>query len=244
MRTTFFSTLAGALMVAPLAQAADMDMMGAPQMAGGGEFYIAARIIGAFTNDTDFNLTIVPTNIINNYNEPGLGGALAFGYDFDTGGGVGVRGELEGGILSNSIDSHTVVALGATFDGANAFGDTRVLYGMANVAIDLDLGNGFKPYVGAGLGWAQVNFDNHGIVLAGPVGPLGPGNVTAMDDSDSGLMWQIGAGVGYDVSENLTLELGYRYMQVNNIELTAVDGTVSSVPIHQHQGMLGFRYSF
>ena len=244
MRTSLFSLAIGAVLITPVAHAADLDVFSTPELAGSGDFYIAARIIGAFMGDTDFDLTVVQTNIINNYDEPGIGGAVALGYEFDSGAGYGLRAELEGGILSNTIDSHTIVALPATLSGANAFGETQILYGMVNVALDYDLGNGFKPFVGAGVGWAQADFKNHGVTLAAAVGPLGPGNVTAMNDADNGLIWQIGGGIGYEVTENITLEAAYRYMQVENISLTAVDGTVSNVPIHQHQGLLGVRYGF
>ncbi|MCR9123121.1 MAG: outer membrane beta-barrel protein [Phyllobacteriaceae bacterium] len=244
MRTLLLSVGMSAVLVAPLAHAADLDIIEAPMAGDFSGAYVAARIAGAFSPDTNFNLTVVPTNIVNDYDRLGFGGALAVGYEFGWGSNVSLRGELEGGLISTEIDSHTLVAIATTLDGPAAFGTTEIVYGMVNAAVDYDFGNGFKPFLSGGIGLAEVNFKNHGVALAAPVGPLGPGNVTAMNDRDSGLAWQIGAGIGYEVDEKVTLEAGYRYFQVNDISLAAVDGTVTNVPIKQHQVMLGVRYGF
>lgn len=244
MRSLLLSVGMSAVLVAPLAHAADLDIIEAPMAGDFSGAYVAARIAGAFSPDTNFNLTVVPTNIVNDYDRLGFGGALAVGYEFGWGSNVSLRGELEGGLISTEIDSHTLVAIATTLDGPAAFGTTEIVYGMVNAAVDYDFGNGFKPFVSGGIGLAEVNFKNHGVALAAPVGPLGPGNVTAMNDRDSGLAWQIGAGIGYEVDEKVTLEAGYRYFQVNDISLAAVDGTVTNVPIKQHQVMLGVRYGF
>jgi len=99
----------------------------------------------------------------------------------------------------------------------------------------VDFGSGaLKPYIGAGAGVGSVEFDNHGVSAVG----------TALDDSGTGLAWQIGAGVSYAFSEQTTLELGYRYFNVDSVELTAVDGTSSDVDVRAHQVMVGLRYAF
>lgn len=244
MRTLLLALGTSAVLLSPLAHAADLDIVEAPMAGDFSGAYVAARIAGAFSPDTNFNLTVVPTNIINDYEQLGFGGALAVGYEFGLGSNIALRGELEGGLISTEVKSHTLAALATTLSGAAAFGTTEITYGMVNAAVDYDFGNGFKPFVSGGIGLAEVNFKNHGVGLAAPVGPLGPGNVTAMNDKDSGLAWQIGGGVGYAIDEQVTLEAGYRYFQVNDINLTAVDGTVTNVPVKQHQVMLGVRYGF
>lgn len=65
-----------------------------------------------------------------------------------------------------------------------------------------------------------------------------------MDDSGTGFAWQVGAGVSYDLTSNLTAELGYRYFNVENVGLTAADGTGSDVDVRSHQVNLGLRVSF
>ena len=60
---------------------------------------------------------------------------------------------------------------------------------FANVAYDLDTGSGFKPYVGAGIGyqWTDVEFV--------------PSGVPVTDDSDSAFAYQAFAGVSFEVLE-------------------------------------------
>lgn len=195
---------------------------------GGYGWYIAGRIGAAFPEDTEFG--VLGTTVTNEY-DTGLVGGVAVGTQFDLGG-FRPRAELEVGYMSSSIDSHVVGGVG-TFSGADAFGDTNVIYGLANAYLDFGSGP-LKPYIGAGLGFGHVDFDNHGVSAVG----------TAMDDSGTGLAWQIGAGVSYAFSEQMTVELGYRFFNVESVELTAVDGTNSDVDVRAHQVMLGIRYAF
>lgn len=238
----FLLTLGAGALVASAAHAADIDIIEAPMPASSGA-YVAARIAGAFPANTDFDLTVVPTNIVNDYKTIGYGGALAVGYGYGIGVGA-VRAELEAGLLTQEIESHTLTALPATLSDPLAFGTTEILYGTINAAVDIEAGMGFRPFLAGGVGMAQVNFKNHGVTLGAAVGPLGPGPVTAMNDKDTGIAWHVGGGVGYAIDDQVTIEAAYRYFGVSNVELTAVDGTVSSVPIRQHQVTLGMRYGF
>lgn len=241
MKRFLLSLGAGALLTSA-AHAADIDIIEAPMPASDGA-YVAARIAGAFPANTDFDLTVEPTNVVNDYESIGYGGSIAVGYGYGIGVGA-IRAELEAGLLSQKIESHTLAAVPATVSDPLASGTTEVLYGTVNAAIDIEAGMGFRPFIAGGIGLAEVNFKNHGVTLAAPVGALGPGVVTAMNDKDTGIAWHVGGGLGYAVNDQITLEAGYRYFGVSNVELTAIDGTVSSVPIRQHQVTLGMRYGF
>ncbi|MEM1377282.1 MAG: outer membrane beta-barrel protein [Pseudomonadota bacterium] len=227
------------------------DVILAPESVGesGGKFYVAARAGGVFLQDTTFGLdaaAAVPTDIVNGYDDAGFVGGAAVGYDFEMRSGFSLRGEVEVGFFNAGIESHTVTALDATLSGDDAFGTTRVTYGMASAAVDVDAGF-FSPYVSAGIGIANVNFDNHGIVVdtaTSTASGLPVGDVTALDDNATAFAYQIGAGVGFDVTDRVTLELGYRFFGVENVQLTAVDGTESSVDLDAHQGLVGMRFSF
>lgn len=111
---------------------------------------------------------------------------------FALGGGIGYR-------LSDMF------RIDATFDGAfdidfdNTFGtniDTVTVLG--NIYVDLPVSFIFQPYVGAGIGWGQVNggaFDHEdGVALAGM------------------------AGVSYALPYNGALDIGYkaRYIDIDN----------------------------
>ena len=66
-------------------------------------------------------------------------------------------------------------------------GDLRSLTLMANLYYDFDLGLDFEPYVGGGIGLSRVSAE--GIVS---------GNKT-VDDDDTVMAYQLGAGLGYKV---------------------------------------------
>lgn len=154
-------------------------------------------------------------------------------------GGWYVRGDL-GVALSdadNQPDTEDAFALGgglgyrfnemfridATFDGAfdydfgGAFGNNIDAYSvMGNVYFDLPLSWIVQPYIGGGIGWGEVDggsFDDDGVAFAGM------------------------AGVTYDLSSNMAIDLGYkfRYIDVNA-------GPVDYWTDHSFRG--GLRFSF
>jgi opacity protein-like surface antigen len=234
------------------AQAADLETLGEPPVievsdSGTGP-YVAGRIAAAFTADTAFGLTAPAgggtfTSITNDYDTFGLAGSLAVGTALQVMG-IGIRTELEVGATSAHIDSHTLEALNATFTDANAFGKTKVIYGLANLAVDIPTSTRFTPYVTAGVGLGRVNFDNHGVALAAATVGLPAGNVTAMNDTANGIAWQVGAGTSVDLTDTLALELGYEYFNVSNIKITGALGDNTTLGFSQHKAEMGFRLSF
>ncbi len=192
-------------------------------------FYMAARVGAGWNDDTEFNIPLLVTNEYN----AGLNVSVAIGRGFDLDS-VGMRAELEVGYLTSDIDTHTVATLG-TFTGGAAFGDTSALYGLANAYFDFDnWGGAIMPYISAGLGVADVDFDGHGVTPAGVV----------MNDNATGFAWQVGTGFSYDVNDSLALEVGYRYFNVESIGLTSVGGVDSDIDLRAHQVNAGLRYRF
>ena len=231
--------------------AADLDAMSdvpVIEVPDEGGLYVAARISGACSADTAFGLMAPAgggtfTSVTNGYKNLGLGTSLAVGNSYKIMG-VTLRAELEVGTSSAQVKSHTLDALATTLDGTNAFGKTRTTYGLANVAIDLKNSSRFTPYATAGLGYGQVKFDNHGVALAAETVGLGPGNVTAMNDSANGLAWQVGAGMAVDMTETVAVELGYEYFGIQNVKLTGALGDESKLNVRQHKAELGLRLKF
>ncbi|TNE57448.1 MAG: porin family protein [Alphaproteobacteria bacterium] len=87
-------------------------------------------------------------------------------------------------------------------------GDVTSFSIMANVWYEFGTSGPIKPYVGGGVGWAKVEVD-----MGGASG------------DDSGLAWQLGLGVSYDLSDKTSLRLEYRRFQVNGLDIT--DGGVN-----------------
>lgn len=85
--------------------------------------------------------------------------------------------------------------------------------GLANAYFDLGTWYGVTPFVGAGVGVAHHMFGSVTDQGLGKyVGGFGYGG--AQDKTN--LAWALHAGLGYAVSPNLKLELGYRYLNMGD----------------------------
>lgn len=142
-----------------------------------------------------------------------------------------LRGELELSYRENEIDQHVLGGNG--LPGSTGTASTTAL--MANLFHDFETGTPLTPYVGGGIGYAWNELDNYGVT-----------GLDVLDDDDSGFAWQLGAGLGFAVSEQATVSLDYRYFSTSaDVETTAAAGSVGSdVDLDSHTVMLGLRYRF
>jgi len=116
--------------------------------------------------------------------------------------------------------------------------DLETLSAMVNAIYDFDDFGAWKPYIGAGFGVVQSDphvFDR---------------GVVAINDKDTSLGWQILAGLGYSITDNLSWDTKYKYLDAGNID---VEGLVSGGPnpftatledVGAHTLLTGFRYRF
>jgi opacity protein-like surface antigen len=194
-------------------------------------YYIALRGGLAFPEDTDFNA--LGRNITNTYDTGYVLSGAAGVYLGNISNMRGLRGELELGYRGADVDTHTVSGVG-TFSGASAFGRTGVTYGFASLYYDFDTGTSIRPFVGAGGGIADIDFKSHGVSATG----------TVLNDNATAYAYHLTAGFNIDLTRGLTLETAYRYFGTTGADLTAVNGTRSSVDVNDHQLMIGLRQSF
>lgn len=197
--------------------------------------YVGLRGGAAIADDTDYTLAApfpTPGVLNNEYEDWNLTGSAFAGYEMEFFPGFGGRIEAELGYASLNIEDHLVGGVSQT--GAN--GDTTVFSGMVNAYVDANLG-AFRPFAGVGLGMAQVNFNDHSTTAGGIV----------MDDDDTNFAWQVSGGVGYDLTDHITLEGLVRYQSIMDVGLTstAAGGTISSsTDLNTTSAMLGLRYRF
>ena len=103
---------------------------------------------------------------------------------------------------------------------------------MANAYVDLGNYSGFTPYLGAGLGFANVRYS-----INTAYGDY------KMDD-DYRLAWALMAGVGIDVASNVKLDVGYRYGVIEGADIASAAGiTLSDKDIQSHQLRAGVRFT-
>ncbi len=206
-------------------------------------FYIGTRNAFGVADDTNFNVAGGGVRVSNQY-EFGFANGLVAGYNFGPVlGGIGLRGELEIGRSQFSIDTHTVN--GTKIVGTDSFGELRGFTGFANAFLDFNLGrltgaaadsylNRITPFVGGGVGYSQVELRKMGISTTGVL----------MKDSDAQFAYNLSAGVGIELFERTTLEFGYRYMAVPELQFTAREGTRTKTELSANLFTVGMRRQF
>ena len=104
----------------------------------------------------------------------------------------------------------------------------KIMSYMGNVYLDILTGTSFTPYIMGGLGFANVE------------GTVGAGLGKHGDDLFAG---QLGAGVGYALTDHIILDLKYKYFATEDYEYS--DGVNKlTVDISGHQFLFGVRYQF
>lgn len=175
-----------------------------------------------------------------------FGSTLDFSYDtgFLVGGTLGytfvdwARTELE--IAYAGYDLASLSEDGG-FPIGNNGGDLGVLTVMGNLWLGFNMlpvvgdpvnsvgaGLGFSPYFGGGLGVGFIDGTVDGL--------LGD-----WDGSDTGLAWQVGAGVRWNFASNLGLDIGYRYRNVTSV---SVFDNVGSFDLSSNNVVVGLTFNF
>ena len=92
------------------------------------------------------------------------------------------------------------------------------------------------PYVGAGFGWANTK------------GRVIEDNSDNVKFDNWAFAWQVGAGTTYELTENLALDFGYRFMKYgyakNNVSAAGVPDRMYRIRPQAHQVQFGLRYMF
>lgn len=116
--------------------------------------------------------------------------------------GVRIEGELA--YRTADIESSATIAPGAEASATSLF---------ANAIYDFNREGRFRPYLGVGIGAAQIDaaaFNN----------AILPSDLVGFDDTDTKLAYQALAGLGVGLSDGLTLDLGYRYLAARDLEFS------------------------
>ncbi|MGD0763798.1 MAG: outer membrane beta-barrel protein [Roseiarcus sp.] len=113
-------------------------------------------------------------------------------------------------------------------------GDFSSLVGLVNGYADLGTWSGVTPYVGAGVGFARNTLsgltDEAQVFITDRLGNVAswPAGGYASDNSKWNFAWALMAGIGFDVTQNLKLELGYRYLDLGKFgsgQMNCLNGT-------------------
>ena len=131
-----------------------------------------------------------------------------------------VTGEYRGGGHFQALEQVGVPSTTSQF--ADFYrGDISSLIVMFNGYVDLGTWYGVTPFVGAGVGWASNRLSgvtDTGFAYTGGGAPGSPTGGFFGNGTTDNFAWALMAGLDFNVTENLKLELGYRYLDYGTIK--------------------------
>ena len=147
---------------------------------------------------------------------------VGVGYQFNSWLRADVTGEYRTAAKFKAIGSYTEFCPGGRcFDVYDGSHQASVFLG--NVYVDLGTWWCLTPFVGAGAGFAQNTVS--GLTDVGYI--TGPGTsalgLTSSDKTSWNFAWALHAGVAYNVSNNLKIELAYRYLNLGDVDTAEVN---------------------
>ena len=174
-----------------------------------------------------------------------FGGVL--GYHLDSN--IRIEGELFLARAEIAQITNTAIALPGPLSAVpiadvplNPTGTAEQFGAMLNIWYDFEMDSDWTPYVGAGLGFIRIdqgdlNYDEGKLVQAVFAGlaqaniPLPGGGmlppIPKPSTTDSAFAYQLGAGIGYALSDTTTLHVGYRLQALNGLEFTGMNQAAS-----------------
>ena len=223
MRSVKSLAAAGAAsLLSSVAFAADMPSIAAPpayappQVEDFGGWYLRGDIgfnnqrVRRLNNVLDANNTSSVQNL--GFNTAGIFG-LGVGYRVNNWFRADVTGEYRGNSQFYGTDQITFPG-GVGTDTYHATKNEWVV--LANAYVDLGTWWCLTPYIGAGIGGARVNIIGFRDDGFNNVGGLSVSTAYAADASKFNFAWALHAGITYKVTQSMSIDLGYRYLDMGN----------------------------
>jgi opacity protein-like surface antigen len=158
---------------------------------------------------------------------------------FSAGGAAGVAFERESGRLRVEFEARYRDPISGAFGDADSSSSLRAANGwstLVNAWRDVDLTDSLGIYVGGGIGGG-----GYGSLAVQSAVPASNFTING-SGSASGFAWQAGGGVIYELTERITLDLGYRFFEIDSGSITATSSQ-SNVPIETFAVDTGFSAS-
>jgi len=190
----------------------------------------------------------------NSFDTGGIFG-VGVGYQFNNWFRADVTAQYRGNANFHGVDLTSYPDTGTVQRGSDAYSASKSeLVFLANVYADLGTWWCVTPYIGAGVGTSRNTISNftdigvNGTFLFGTV----PGLASASSASKWDLAWALHTGLAYRVTPNVTVELGYSYMNLGDGvtgALVTKDGVTANQAmtfkdITSHDLKLGVRWNF
>ena len=181
--------------------------------------------------------------------------SAAVGFDFSKISNANARAELEYTYKDKAKFNPALNKVSLNFDGTPEevelpegvsslfINELRTQSLMFNAYYDFKNTSKFTPYVSAGAGVTRVKNTQ-------TLNPqLSEETNLGLSDTSNSFTWSAGAGVAYKVTENVALDLAYRYVDAGEIEfknsVAQEDAKLkSTADLTSHDYSLGIRYNF
>jgi opacity protein-like surface antigen len=175
--------------------------------------------------------------------------SLETGQGYLLGGTIGVRAgdiiRLEVELSHAEWDAKSYVFGGGLFQLADlAEGSVNMTYMLANAWADWNNDSAFTPYIGGGVGLGWAIGTNVEYI---PIGPY----EKYSGDGAIGFAFQLGAGMKFDMTEHASIDLGYRFKGVPNIDFKSHSGSApphtepyKGADLYSHNVQLGLTWQF
>ncbi len=232
---TAFGSAARAADLAPLyAQPDDSDTLPPPDLTFGTGWYLRGDLTA--TDDSRVNTlgTLDGRSKTSRDWNYGVGGGA--GYKFNNYFRADITGDYLGPQKTMETDYDSYGALSVK-------SNLRRFDGLVNGYFDLGTWAGLTPYIGAGVGFAGVRLD-------GSYEATGPGygyeysKISGKTTYD--LAWAAMAGLTYNLSQNLLIDVGYRYLDLGTYKIPRFAQSPFNeglkTDLTSHQVRLGLRY--
>jgi opacity protein-like surface antigen len=165
----------------------------------------------------------LPSDAFNSFYNPTVSAAGLFdvgvGYQFNSWFRLDVTGEYRGGSEFQALEQVGIPSTASQF--ADWYrGNISTILVMANAYVDLGTWYGVTPFVGGGVGYAHNTLSgvtDTGFAYPGNGGGFPTGGYLANGSTDN-FAWALMAGLDYDVTRNLKLELSYRYLDYGRVK--------------------------
>lgn len=156
-------------------------------------------------------------------NDNVLGGSVAAGIKAGM-----IRSELEGNIHQNAKKTKEWE------EGDSSKFSVKNNSLMWNTYLDIPTNTPVTPYIGAGIGVARLkatvkNSDEESDNIS---------------KSSTNFAWQVGAGTAVEVTKNIAIDLGYRYVDNGSFKVYSDEFETDKLDSISHEIYLGMRYTF
>jgi OmpA-OmpF porin, OOP family len=209
----------------PPARAAEGDWYAS--LYGGGMFLENAHNVGN-SNPLDFH-TITKTGYdaraaVGVYRAPQVRVEGEIGYR---------RAGLDRLSINNDAGIGATAGMAPLSGSTSASGHVSAISAMLNAYYDYDTASAWRPYIDAGIGAARLAM--HNVSAAG---------VPVVDAYDTVFAYQLGLGLGYELTKSLTVAVEYRYFTTLDPTFKDAAGNSFNSEFTSHNLSLGVRYRF